>query len=326
VRRALARLQPSALIVIETEIWPNLLRQASRRGVPVLLLSGRISPRAFNRYVKFRGFFKAVLRCFAACGMQTAGDAARIARLGADAARIAVTGNLKQPALAKPSSQVASVAVDAAQAGEKRPLLVAGSTHRGEEALLLEVFGALKNNFPGLQLALAPRHPERFGEVERLLQQAALSFDKKSCLEAPSFHSDVLLVDTLGDLPALYALGDVAFVGGSLVDVGGHNLLEPAHLKKPVLFGPHTANFAALAAEMKSSGGGIEVRDAREMLRELECLLGDPARRRRAGEQAYGTARGDGAAVQRSLDLLGRYIDVERDRDFRSRASAVSAL
>jgi 3-deoxy-D-manno-octulosonic-acid transferase len=318
VRRTLTKLEPAVLIIIETEIWPNLLRQAYKRGIPVLLLSGRLSERAFNRYLTVGGFFRSVLGCFAACGMQSVYDADRIARLGADTARIIVTGNLKQPA-PMPCLDAGST-VKAAEAGlpdQKRPLLVAGSTHRGEEALLLEIFLALKNRFPALQLALAPRHPERFAEVEKLLQQRAVNFSKKSALKGLSFQSDVLLVDTLGDLRNLYALSDVAFVGGSLVDVGGHNLLEPAGLKKPVLFGPYTANCASVAAALKKSGGGIEVRDHREMLREFDLLLSDPVKRRSAGEKAYGIAMIDGAVVERSLELLGRYVDLGDHDEFR---------
>jgi 3-deoxy-D-manno-octulosonic-acid transferase len=326
VRRAFAKLEPSALIIIETELWPNLLRQASRRGIPVLLLSGRLSDRAFHRYIRFRGLFRSIVRCFAVCGMQSADDAARMARLGADTTRIVVTGNLKQPALPVSDGDSTCAPADPRPPRERRPLLVAGSTHRGEEALLLAVFRALKNRFTDLQLALAPRHPERFAEVENLLQQTGVSFEKKSRLRAASFYHDVLLVDTLGDLLALYALGDVAFVGGSLVDVGGHNLLEPAHLKKPVLFGPYVANFAHVAAAMKESGGGIEVHDAHEMTRACEDLLGDPVKRQSVGEKAYEAARSEGAAVERSLELLGRYVDLKTHRDIRVATGETMAL
>jgi 3-deoxy-D-manno-octulosonic-acid transferase len=327
VRRTLCKLDPSVLIVIETEIWPNLLRQAARRGIPVLLLSGRLSARALNRYLKFRGFFRSVLRCFAACGMQSTKDAERIACLGADPARIVVTGNLKQlvpPAGANGASIAAQE--NGAPAPDKRPLLVAGSTHGGEEAIVLEVFLALKKRFPGLQLALAPRHPERFAEVENFLRQTGVSFERKTHLQGLTFQDDVLLLNTLGDLRNLYALADVAFVGGSLVEVGGHNLLEPAHFKKPVLFGPHTANFAALAAAMKKSGGGIEVRDASEMLREVGLLLADPVKRRSAGEKAYAAAMLDGAVVERSLDLVGRYVDMPNPCEFRRAAAGTVAV
>jgi 3-deoxy-D-manno-octulosonic-acid transferase len=318
VRRALSKLEPALLIVIETEIWPNLLRQAFKRGIPALLLSGRFSAHGFKRYFSLRGFFQRVLRCFAACGMQSREDADRLALLGVDAARIAVTGNLKQ-STATASAAAAALAQpqEAGMSQPKRPLLVAGSTHRGEETIVLDAFVALKNRFPDLQLALAPRHPERFAEVEKLLRQMALTFVKKSTLGGLSFEHDVLLVDTLGDLPSLYALADVVFVGGSLVDVGGHNLLEPACFKKPVVFGPYTANCATLAAHMKRSGGGIEVRAGADLLRELDTLLTDPEKRRRVGENAYTVAMIDGTVVERSMDLLARYVSLPAQREAR---------
>jgi 3-deoxy-D-manno-octulosonic-acid transferase len=327
VRRTLSKIEPAVLIVIETEIWPNLLQQAFRRGIPALLLSGRFSDRAFNRYLKFRGFFRSILRCFAACGMQSVEDADRMARLGADERRIVVTGNLKQCAALPIMDDGTPVKLEDGGRGQaKRPLLVAGSTHRGEEAPLLEVFLSLKNRFPDLQLALAPRHPERFAEVEKLLQQTGVSFEKKSRLKGMSFEHDVLLVDTLGDLPKLYTLGDIAFVGGSLVAVGGHNLLEPAHSQKPVLFGPFVANFRRIADQMKKSGGGIEVRDAGDLLRELDGLLRDPVKRRDTGAKAYGVALMDGAVVERSLDLLARYVDFAAHRELRTGDAGTTAL
>jgi 3-deoxy-D-manno-octulosonic-acid transferase len=301
VRRALCKIEPSMVVVIETELWPNLLQQACKRGIPVVLLSGRISEKAFNRYARFIGLFRRVTRCFAAYGMQSHEDARRVARLGADASRIVVTGNLKQGA-AVPSITGATE--------DKPPLMVAGSTHAGEEALLLESFLDLKRRFPGLRLALAPRHPERFTEVEKLLLQAGVSYVKKSRMDASSrTEHDVLLVDTLGDLAEIYALADITFVGGSLVNVGGHNLLEPARLKKPIMFGPFMTNFRSLAEEMKRGGGAIEVRDALELRREAEQLLSDPIKRLRLGENAYRVALLDGAVMDRSLALLSRYVD-----------------
>jgi len=319
VRRALSKLEPALLIVIETEIWPNLLRQAFKRGIPAVLLSGRISLPAFNRYVRFGRFFRSVLRCFAACGMQSLEDADRIRRLGVAGTRIAVTGNLKQAApMSSLDNGNTNHLEDRLRIQAGRPLLVAGSTHASEEAMLLEVFLALKKRFPDLQLVLAPRHPERFAEVENLLRQRSVSFEKKSRIKVLSFEHDVLLVDTLGDLVKMYALADIAFVGGSLVDVGGHNLLEPARLKKPVLFGPFMANFRALADAMKCSGGGIEVRDTSDLQREVDGLLSDSLKCRSAGENAYMVAMLDGDVVERSLGLLARYIDLNAHREIRA--------
>ena len=311
-RRALIQLDPAALIVIETEIWPNLLHEAFKLGIPTLLLSGRLSERALKRYLLFGGFFRRVLGCFAALGMQSDEDKARITRLGAEAKRVVVTGNLKR-ATPRPGTGFSAEANQGevgAGAPAKRPLLVAGSSHQGEEEILLGVFMTLKKQFPDLQLAVAPRHPERFAEVEKLLQSTGLSFEKKSQIDARlSFDQDVMLIDTLGDLGRYYARADIAFVGGSLVGVGGHNLLEPAFFKKPVLFGPFMANFRMLAEEMKNSGGGIEVRDGGDLSRAVADLLLDPEKRQSAGAKAYGVAARDGAVMERSLDLLRSYVD-----------------
>jgi 3-deoxy-D-manno-octulosonic-acid transferase len=314
VRRALSKLDPAALVIIETEIWPNLLRAAAGRGIPVLLLSGRISERALARYRKFGAFFRAALRCFVAMGVQSATDAERLVALGANPAQVAITGNLKQSvAGAAEHADDASLDAKISAATGGRPLVVAGSTHRGEETTVLEAFTALRKRFPDLQLVLAPRHPERFPEVEILLRQAGVTFERKSRMAAAAVGADVLLLDTLGDLRSFYARADVTFVGGTLVQVGGHNLLEPAHLKKPVLFGPNTANVKEPAAALRESGGGIEVRNAGELAGALEALLEDPDRRRRAGESAYAAATRDHGVVERSLELVSRYVDVQAE-------------
>ena len=328
VRRALTRLDPAALIVIETEIWPNLLHEAFKLGIPTLLLSGRLSERALKRYLRFGGFFRRVIGCFAALGMQSDEDKARITLLGAEARRVVVTGNLKRtaPRPGTGHAEEPSQGEVAAGAQAKRPLLVVGSSHQGEEEILLDVFMTLKKQFPDLQLAVAPRHPERFAEVEKLLQRTGLSFEKKSQIEARlSFDQDVMFIDTLGDLGRYYARADIAFVGGSLVGVGGHNLLEPAFFKKPVLFGPFMANFRMLAEEMKNSGGGIEVRDGGDLLRAVAGLLLDPEKRQSAGAKAYGVAARDGAVMERSLDLLRSYVDFSAGVEIPAASGGITA-
>jgi 3-deoxy-D-manno-octulosonic-acid transferase len=227
-----------------------------------------------------------------------------------------VTGNLKQGGPEILDGTTTGTSEKAVRAASGRPLLVAGSTHHGEEVILLEVFSALKKRLPGLQLALAPRHPERFSDVEKLLQQLPVSFAKKSRMDNEMvFDADVLLVDTLGDLAKLYALADVAFVGGSLVDVGGHNLLEPARLKKPLVFGPFMENFRTLADAMITSGGAIEARGAGDLLAAIELLLNDPVKRRSAGENACQVAMADSAVVERSLALVARYVEFKTQRE-----------
>lgn len=313
VRRALTRIDPAVLIIIETEIWPNLLREASRRGIPALLLSGRLSARAWRKYSWFGGFFRHVVRYFTVIGMQSKQDRERIIKLGAPANRVSIVGNLKHT-FSEGQGAPAFGNRDQTQAGRHHSdglWLVAGSSHRGEEEILIEAFMFLKARFPRLQLVLAPRHPQRFDEVERLLKAAGLLFEKKSQLNGRlDFRTEVMFVDTLGDLPDFYAAGDVAFVGGSFVDAGGHNLLEPARFAKPVLFGPHMTNFKSLAREMAARGGGIEVKGKDELIREMTILLTDTEKRRSMGKKAFEVAADDHGVLERSFAVAARYLPV----------------
>jgi 3-deoxy-D-manno-octulosonic-acid transferase len=256
----------------------------------------------------FRPFFSQAVKYLTALGMQSEEDADRMRRLGADPGRISITGNLKRAS--RPDRWGAGKAqlhlpLDGRYA---RRVLVAGSTHRGEEEALLEVLRLLKPDFPDLVMVLAPRHPQRFAEVEGLLKQSGLSYEKKSEMNGASGRApDVVFLDTLGELEAFYSVASVAFVGGSLVAVGGHNVMEPARFRKPVLFGPHMANFSRIAEELKRSGGGIEVCGKEDLARELARLLGDPASAERAGERAYEVVKSDRGVVAGSMELVARY-------------------
>ena len=305
VRGALRRIRPSLLVFIETEIWPNLLRGAYRRGIPTLLLSGRLSPRAFSKYFVWRRFFREVLGYFTFFGMQSTEDSSRMQRLGADQSRLAVTGSLKFSAQRAGERWQSIVSAR----DPRQPVLVAGSSHRGEEEILLEVLSLARERFPALKMVLAPRHPERFAEVEKLLQKSRFAFHRKSQVEAGEyFAKDILLLDTVGELADFFAAADVAFVGGSLVNVGGHNVLEPARFQKPVLFGPHMGNFETIAKQMKQSGAAIEVRDADELARVLIRLLGDDDARAQMGRRAFQFAGANHDACARNFSLVQRYL------------------
>ena len=305
VRRTLASFDPSVLMMIETEIWPNLVREAFHRGVPTLLLSGRLSARALSRYSICRPFFRAVLDCFTILGMQTAADAARIRQLGARQNKISVVGSLKFAWEADPEPTERNVLVR--EHGHQ--LFVAGSSHRGEEEILLKALASARARFPKLSMVLAPRHPERFAEVERLLKNSPFDFHRKSQVSGEQFFDkDILLLDTVGELPEFFAAGDIAFVGGSLVDAGGHNILEPARCRKPILFGPHMSNFEYVAAEMKQRGAAIEVGGADDLARVLVNLLADSVKRDRMGEAAAAIAGGDIDAFNRNLGLAERFL------------------
>ena len=308
VKRALTAFDPSVIIFLETEIWPNMLRLAHRRGIPTLLLSGRFSARSFAKYSLLGRFFRDVIRNFALMGMQSEVDASRAKMLGADTDRVFITGNLKLVGPENTSNRDAVMTEVNPPEGHSR-LLVVGSSHRGEEEMLLDAFQYLKKGFPDLHMALAPRHPQRFLEVEKLLIAKGMKFVKKSQSNGSSlFIQDVCFLDTLGDLERFYALGDIAFVGGSLVDAGGHNLLEPARFRKPVLFGPYMANFAAIAEAMKAKGGGLEVHGVDDLIREISCLLDDPDKRRSMGERAYQVAADEQRVGARTARLWERYL------------------
>lgn len=305
VRRALKKIDAAALIFIETEIWPNLLRQAHRRGMPTLLLSGRLSAKALPRYVRWRPFFRRVLQHYTVIGMQSEQDAARIVSLGAQEKKVSVVGSLKfaSNGVGEPRQNIAALR------DQTRPLLVAGSSHRGEEEILLDVLRTVRAHYPKLSMVLAPRHPERFGEVEKLLKAAPFAFHRKSQVKSEQyFERDILLLDTMGELPDFFAAGDISFVGGSLVDAGGHNVLEPARFQKPVLFGPHMSNFEGIAAKMKQTGAALEVHDADDMARALFSLLADPEACRRMGRLAGQFAAAHHDNFTRNLSLATRYL------------------
>lgn len=306
VRRALRRFQPCLLIVVETEIWPNLLRETYRRGIPTILLSGRLSARSMHRYLRFRFFFSEVLGCFSAIGMQSNQDAERIQTLGAADAKVSVVGSLK---FAADGTRMREHASPSLLLCRDKQWLVAGSTHRGEEEILLQALAILRAQYPELSMILAPRHPERFAEVEKLLTRSRFSFARRSQIDQEkSFDKDILLLDSVGELSDVFVLGDIAFVGGSLVDAGGHNVLEPARWHKPVLFGPFMANFKGIAEQLKRAGAAIEVAGCEDLSAALGALLGDAERSRRMGERAAQVALDGNQALARNLQLARRYL------------------
>jgi 3-deoxy-D-manno-octulosonic-acid transferase len=251
-----------------------------------------------------------VLQQFAALGMQSREDAERIVRLGADPSKVSVTGNLKRSSAPAGGTTAGGKWRDlAGLGGESGRVLVAGSTHRGEEEILLNAFISLKQRFPDLVMVLAPRHPQRFVEVEKLIEKSSLRYVRRSRLNGRLGQApDVLLLDTIGELADFYRVADLAFVGGSLVDAGGHNLMEPAWHRKPVLFGPWVGGYAEIAAEMKQNGGGVQVGGEEEFVLEASRLLSDRERARTAGEKAYQAVQATGAVVEKSMELVSRYL------------------
>lgn len=271
--RLLERYHPQVAVIMETELWPNLTALCARRGIALLLANGRLSDRSLRGYRRFRGISRRCLVRFQAILAQSHDDAARFRELGATT--VTVAGNMKFDA-GDPNKPGTAQEYRAAFGLGDRPVWVAGSTHAGEESLLIDVHRQVLVRHPDALLIIAPRHPERFGEVAALLDQRGLSYQRRSGSRACRQTDAVLLADTMGELPVLYALGRVAFVGGSLAAAGGHNLLEPLRAGVPVLFGPHMENFRDIERLTLDYGAGEQVETGEKLAQRLESYLTDP--------------------------------------------------
>ncbi len=305
--RAVERVRPSLLVVVETELWPNVLTACRSRGIPVAVVNGRLSDRSYRAYGRLRWLAAPLLRTLALVMAQSARDAGRFVALGADPERVRDAGNLKFDRSPKQANLPEAVA----RWKGKRPLLVAGSTHRGEEAALLALLRHPLIASAGLRLAIVPRHPERFDEVAALPAGAGLETCRYSRVAAGGEPAgEVMVVDAMGILDGFYALADICFVGGSLVRVGGHNLLEPAMAGKPILTGSHLHNFRDIAALLVEAGGARVVNDGSALAAAVADLLADPLGRERMGEAAAAAVRHSAGASERVtgaiLELLER--------------------
>jgi 3-deoxy-D-manno-octulosonic-acid transferase len=303
VRRALEVLNPSVLVLVETELWPNLVHEAKRRGTRIALVNGRISPRSFPRYQRVRRLLAPLFSQIDLYLMQGEVHAERVRALGAPADRVQVTGNLKFDAV-EPERLPERLA-RLLQGGEPRPLWVAGSTVGGEEELVLSAYHRVREQVPQARLLVAPRHPERFPLVPQLVEAAGFRCLRRSALDPAAWRDgEVLLLDTLGELAQVYALASVVFVGGSLVPSGGHNILEPAVAGKAVVVGPHMENFQEIADQFRSESAIVQVSSPDELAREVSALLLDDERRRGLGERARQLVGRNRGAVSRTADAL----------------------
>ena len=316
-RRVSASINPAFLICMETELWPNTLRAVAARGVPVMIANGRISDRSYRRYRVVRGFLGRVLADVRVFAMQSDEDARRIIALGAAPERVVVTGNVKTDAAVVDTAGAVDLWRRLLGLTASRRVWIAGSTHPGEEDMVLEAHRAASVDCPELVLVLAPRHPVRAPEVQALLDRRGWPAVRRSELPSartrpPTAVPRVIVLDTVGELATLYALADVVFVGGSLVPLGGHNVLEPAQRRKPILVGPHTGNFREAAGLLESVGASLVVRDAAELGRDLRRLLADPDLRAKMGDAGFDALASRHGAVRETLDLIGRYLHPSR--------------
>lgn len=323
VRRALRAVKPSAVLLLETELWPRFLRECRGRNVPVAVVNGRISPKSFRRYAKLGRLFRSIVNDLTLAVMQTEDDAARIRELGLAAERVRVSGNIKfdidTPATEPPATAELRSRF---RFDGSRPLFVAASTHAPEESIIIEAFRQTRAALPERppRLLLAPRHPERFAEVAALLDASGLAWARRSAAPAPTdADCDAVLLDTIGELRAAYPLAELVFVGGSIAKTGGHNVLEPAAEAKCVVTGPHTFNFKEIVGRFVELDALVqlpEVSDegaAGELARVMTGLLTDDARRRELGERARAALEQNRGATERTVEFIAPLLEFKRD-------------
>lgn len=311
VRKIIAAVSPVAFILVESDIWPNFIYEMKRRRIPFILVNGRVSPRSFSGYAGFSFFMRRVFSKISSVCAQTEMDARRFVALGAAPDKVHITGNMKfdQPTVSVSKEEIEELKASM-RIGPTARVLVAGSTHEGEEAMVLRCFQTLKRSFPDLVLVLVPRDPGRAKGVRRMFKEAGFFVPLRTELGRmnPGTTPEAVIVDTIGELRRLYAIADVVFVGKSLIKLGGQNPLEPAALKKPIIFGPHMFNFRLVAERLVREGGALQVADEEGLLQEAGGLLADPKRSNAMGTRAYDVFRMNRGAVKKTLAVIEGFL------------------
>jgi 3-deoxy-D-manno-octulosonic-acid transferase len=315
-RRTLNVVKPRLFVMMETEIWPNLLRECRRRRIRTVMVNGRISYRSFPRYRLIRPFIKRVLSDVDRFCVQGEETSRRLVELGADPARITLTGSLKFDSLetSPTPGRGRERVLRFFRIPPNRPVIIAGSTLKGEEEPVIRAFNRVRASGGNPLLVVAARHPERFEEVERLCRHEGLSAVRRTELPIDAEpRADAVVLDTIGELAQLYQVATVVFVGGSLVPAGGHNILEPALYGKPIVFGPHMQNFGEIAEAFVSNGAAIQVRSGSELQDVVVSLVGDPVRRARLGAAAKALVESNRGARDRTLAVIRDLMPPDRD-------------
>ncbi len=308
IRPYLRALGPKLVVIAETEFWPNFLQLAHASGARIAVVNARISDRSFPRYRRWRGILARVVRPIDLFLAQTEEDRRRLLAIGASSDRVQVSGNLKFDVLLPVPPPIVAALRAALKEASAYPVLVCGSTVEGEETLLLDAFKKVLETFPRALLVLAPRHPERFESVKQLLEKSPFPFWRRSTWNNEPLGGGVLLIDTIGELASLYALADLAFVGGSLVPRGGHNILEPAQHGITILVGPYTENFRDIVKAFQANSA-VRVVEPAELARALAELASNESDRRTLGRLAGETVRSHTGATQRTLEALRGLMD-----------------
>jgi 3-deoxy-D-manno-octulosonic-acid transferase len=304
VRRFVQRISPQLGLVMETEIWPNLIFYCHQQGIPLIYTNVRLSERSWRGYNRFRFLFSQILKLVSKFAVQSESDARRLIQLGAPEHKLSITGSLKFDINLPPSVSEAGESIRR-QIGWNRPVLIAASTHEGEELLVIEVYHRIRSNLPELLLIIVPRHPERFTAVAKMCVKDGLNTIQRTEMSAQlSSDIEVLVVDTMGELPMFIAAGDVTFMGGSLVPVGGHNLLEAAALGQPVVFGPHMFNFAEISEMFLQQGAGVQVFGIDELAEVCERLLLDGVIRDQYGTQGEKLVQQNRGALEQVMEFI----------------------
>ncbi len=313
LRPFLRKTRPRLVLIMETELWPNMVRACRRRQIPVILLNARMSKRSARGYGFFPTLMQEILQDLSCLAVQAEGDAQRFIELGLPRASCEVTGSIKFDLTLSPSLIDQAAALKSAWTDNgRRNVWVAASTHAREEEMVLRAFDIIKQAHPDTLLVLVPRHPDRFEQVAKLCKASGWSWSRRSWGATPEKGVDLILGDTMGEMLLLYGVADVAFVGGSLVPSGGHNLIEPAAWRLPLISGPHLFNFAEVARLMLKSGGLNIVHDTNSLARVVNQLLLDPQHRREQGAAAHEVADANRGAMARVEALLQRYLPKDK--------------
>ena len=306
ISKAVMTIKPKIFITIETELWPALFSTLKKNGSRIVLLNGRISPESFKGYKLIKPFMKKVLSYLDFIYMQGETDAERIVTIGADKKKAGIMGNFKFDIELDKKESVNWMD------GVKGKIILAGSTHKGEEEIVLDAYEEVKKSFPDLKLILAPRHPERFNEAEEILKRRNLNFIRRTELNLESGvwnqkSCDIILLDTIGELSQLFSKADVTFIGGSLLPFGGHNILEPAYWGKPSIFGPHMENFP-IAKDFLMEGAAIMVKDPGGLAAAIKDLLENTEKAEHMGQKAKGIIDKNTGAVKKAVTLVRSFL------------------
>ncbi|MEE9542969.1 MAG: 3-deoxy-D-manno-octulosonic acid transferase [Thermodesulfobacteriota bacterium] len=304
VTRAVNIIRPAIFIIVEKEYWPNIINRIRSSGAPVMVINATISRKSFDRYKRLSFFFADLFKRLSLFCAKRTEDAERVIELGMDKAKVNVTGNIKFDMEEVNAARETAGLAESLAITKDDVVIVAGSTHAGEETIIIDLFKKLTKDYPEIKLLIAPRHPNRFDEVARIIKDAGLKTKRRSLCAGGEDKDAVILLDTVGELFMAYALASVSFVGGSLVSIGGHNLLEPAYHSSPVLYGPHIETCADMAELLEASGGGKVVTDKDDLYNTLLALIANEGLRLKMGKDAKTALEANKGATEKTIRMI----------------------